>query len=80
MSSVTVMDPATGLPKERVWATLGTPTSSSVGNMQGLSVYYAGRLSRLAPGESPALGATEIVAPPGSRLEGIGIWVPLTTL
>lgn len=80
MSSVTVFDPATGLPAERVWATLGTPTASSLGNMQGLSVYYAGRLKRLGPTEAAALGATEVVAPPGSKLEGIGIWVPLTTL
>lgn len=80
MSSVTVLDVATGLPMERVWATLGKPTASSLGNMQGLSVYYAGRLRRLGPTEVATLGATEVVAPPGSTLEGIGVWVPLTTL
>ena len=79
-SGVAVIDPASGLPTERVWATLGRPTASSLGNMQGLSVYYAGRLKRLGATEAAPLGSTEVVAPPGTKLEGIGVWVPLTTL
>jgi hypothetical protein len=78
LSGVAVVDAETAFPIERVWATLGRPNASSIGNMQGLSVYYAGKLRRLGATESPTLGATEVVAPPGQSLEGLGVWVPIT--
>jgi hypothetical protein len=76
-TSVAVMDGATGLPRERVWATIGRTTASSVGNMQTFSLYYSGKVRRLDPDEVVVLGPTEVVAPPGRQLDGVGEWVPL---
>jgi hypothetical protein len=77
LTSIAVMDEATGMPSERVWAMLGRATASSVGNMQNMSLYYAGKVKRIAGDESVQLGPTEVVAPPGQKLEGIGIWEPI---
>ncbi|MEQ1503576.1 MAG: hypothetical protein ABMB14_15165 [Myxococcota bacterium] len=80
LTSVAVVRPEDGSLLERVWATLGEPTSSSIGAMQGTSLYYAGHLRRIGDTEAVQLGPTEIVAPPGQQMDGIGVWTPITTL
>jgi hypothetical protein len=80
LTSVTVLAPGSKLPQERVWVMRAAPTASSVGNMQGTSLYYAGRLRQLTAMEAVQMGPTEIIAPPGQSLEGIGTWIPMSTL
>jgi hypothetical protein len=80
LTSVTVLAPGSKMPQERVWVMRAGATASSVGTMQGTSLYYAGRLRRLEPMEAVQMGPTEIIAPPGQKLEGIGTWVPMSTL
>ena len=79
LTSVAVMDEANGMASERVWAMLGRATASSLGNMQGMSLYYAGRVRRLGETESVEIGLTEVVAPPGQQVPGLNPWTPIAT-
>ncbi|MEZ4235823.1 MAG: hypothetical protein R3F59_06610 [Myxococcota bacterium] len=80
LSSVAVIDPATGLPSERVWVMRGRATASSVGNMQGYSLFYSGKVRRLGANEAVSLGTTEVVAQPGETIEGVGVWTPISAM
>lgn len=79
LTSVAVVREGTTFIQERVWEMWAAPTASSLGNMQGTSLYYGGHLRQLGPVEAVQLGPTEIVAPPGQSLEGIGAWIPVPT-
>jgi hypothetical protein len=80
ITSVAVVDSDTGWPTERVWAMLASPTASSVGSLQGTSIWYAGRLSRIQAGEKVDLGATQVVSPPKIHVDGLPDWDPLETI
>jgi hypothetical protein len=79
LTGVAVLDDD-GLPVERVWAMLGGPSASSVGNFMGASLWYAGRQRRLADDETVDLGPSHVVAPPGTTWEGVPSWTPLEGL
>jgi hypothetical protein len=79
ITSVAVVDPHSGWPIERVWAMNAAPTASSVGNMQGTSIWYAGRIVKIGPDEVIPLGVTQVVAPPGHHVAGLPDWDPLET-
>ncbi len=78
MRSVAVYDDA-GRLTERIYTMTARPTASSVGNMQGLSVFSNAHVRRLAPDEKPEVGASTVVAPPGVAIEGVPAWVPVET-
>ncbi|MBX2799887.1 MAG: hypothetical protein KTR31_19565 [Myxococcales bacterium] len=78
LTSVAVVDDH-GRVTERVWAMLGKPTASSLGNFQNASVWYAGHARELDEGERPAVGTSGLVAPPGVKTDRVPAWVPLST-
>jgi hypothetical protein len=79
LTSVAVLDEH-GIPVERVWALLGAPSASSVGNFMGASLWYAGRQRRLGPDEEVTLGDSHVVAPPGTTWEGVPSWTPIEAM
>lgn len=78
LRSVAVFDDGGHL-AERIYTMAAKPTASSLGNMQGLSVTTNAHLRRLAPDEAADVGATTIVAPRGTTIEGIPTWEPIPT-
>jgi hypothetical protein len=77
LRSVAVFDDA-GWLTERIYTMVARPTASSVGNMQGVSVYTNAHVRRLGD-EVPELAPTQLVAPPGVSYEGVPAWVPIQT-
>ena len=70
MTAIAVLDSAHEL-QERTWRLDARPTASSIGNMQGNSLYYAGHIRRLDKMEAVEMGVTEIIAPLGYKIEGV---------
>jgi hypothetical protein len=77
LRSVAVFDQA-GWLTERIYTMVARPTASSIGNMQGVSVYTNAHLRRIGA-ETPTLGPTQLVTPPGTKIDGIPEWVPVQT-
>lgn len=78
LRSVAVFDPSDVL-TERIYTMVARPTASSIGNMQGVSVYANAHLRRLTPDETVDVGTTHLVTPPGVTIEGIEGWEPVPT-
>ena len=55
----------------------GSAGERPAGAVEVAGVWYSGHVTRLAPGETPTLGATGPVAPPGAELAGLPAWVPV---
>lgn len=73
--SVAVIDD--GLLAERVWSVAGAGTASSVGAFQGVNLWYNGHIRRLPEGETPDLGPTRLVTPPGVQVGDLPPWKPM---
>lgn len=76
-TGVSVFDRSTGIMSERVWAVQGDPTASSAGGTQTAPFRNVGRIQLLGASESPNVGPTGQIAPPGQAIEGLGTWRPL---
>lgn len=62
---------------ERVWSVAGAGTASSISSFEGVNLWYSGQLRQLEPNETPDLGATRLVAPPGVTIGDLPPWDPM---
>ncbi|MEQ1566210.1 MAG: hypothetical protein ABMA64_11280 [Myxococcota bacterium] len=77
LTGVAVIDRATGILTERVWAVSGAPTPSSPSAHMNVGWYSGGRLRMLGPDERVDLGATRVTEGPDDRPGEYPAWVPL---
>jgi hypothetical protein len=79
LDGVAIYDKETGIMSERVWAMRGKATASSylADGWEGGRYFNVGRLQLLAPDAVVDLGPTRRVSPPGKRVAGLDLWVPL---
>ena len=77
LTSVAVVDPATGMLTERVWNVAGAGTPSAVGSFQGVNLWYTGYIRQLTADEKPDLGPTQMVHPPGVKIGDLPAWEPM---
>lgn len=79
LRSLTVFDLEAGGISERLWSVYGEPTAGSAisEGYEGIPYVQWGRITPLDPGESPELGETLEVSPPGRSVSTLQMWQPL---